>query len=136
MKYNDFRTLTQRSSIPRHGSAAHPQKYPTAPVSAHPTPNDTSKRLRSLLFLIPSLNPVTNGTSAFAFQNPVMCIYAPTVAATFVNASTCEILGRKKSVTELIRERHIYSRLESSSIVLVIECVKALCLYDVTNTER
>ena len=84
------------------------QTNPTNPVMAHPAPNCTNNRLRSLLFRIPSLKPVTNGTSAFAFQNPVMCMYAAETAARLANASTSVMLGLKNAVTELMSERNIY----------------------------
>ena len=42
--------------------SAHLDNNPTTPVMAQPTPSNTNNRLRSLLFLIPSLNPSTNGT--------------------------------------------------------------------------
>ena len=94
----------------------HCQKNPITPITAHPAPKDTSNRLRSLLFRIPSLKPVTNGTSAFAFQNPVICIYAAVVTATFTSANIGAIFGLKNVVTELIRERKIYTKSELSAL--------------------
>ena len=94
----------------------HFQKNPTTPVNAQPIPNDTSNRLRSLLFLIPSLKPVTNGTSAFAFQNPVICIYAANMPAILTSANIGVTFGLKNIVTELIRERKIYTKSEPSAL--------------------
>ena len=89
-------------------SHPHRQTNPTNPVIAHPAPSCTSNRRTSLLFRIPSLKPVTNGTSAFAFQNPVMCMYAAETAARLANASNSVILGLKNVVTELRSESDIY----------------------------
>lgn len=68
-----------------------------------------NNRLKSLLFLIPSLKPVRNGTSALAFQNPVRCIYAAVMAATLTGASTGVTFDLKNTVTALISERDIYT---------------------------
>lgn len=115
-----FHLITLESSTTSHCFSAHPHRYPIAPVTAHATPKGTSSRLRSLLFLIPSLKPVTNGTSAFAFQNPVICTYTAAVVATLTNATNGEALGRKNSVTELMRERNIYAKPELRALVPVM----------------
>ena len=86
----------------------HHQIIPTNPVMAQPAPICTSNRLISLLFRIPSLKPVTNGTSAFAFQKPVMCMYAAEMAATLANARKGDRFGLKNAVTVLMSERSIY----------------------------
>ena len=100
----------------------HPHKKSTAPVKAQPTPSATRIRLKSLLFLIPSLKPVTNGTSVLAFQNPVMCMYAAVVAATLsIATNNEEVLEMKRSATELMSERNVYRMSEILALELVTD---------------
>ena len=59
---------------------------------------------------------MTNGTSAFAFQKPVICIYAANTPAILTSAITDVKSGLKNIVTELIRERSTYMRSELSAL--------------------
>ena len=103
-----FGIQIQSSPLAWHSPCTHPHKNSTNPVNDHARHNDTSNRLRSLLFLIPSLKPVKNGTSAFTFQKPVMCIYAAIVPATLTSASIGVMFDLKNSVMELTREKDTY----------------------------
>lgn len=105
--------LGSLNKFSKNGPASHCQKNETAPVNAHPKPSARSNRLMSLLILIPWLKPVTKGTSAFAFQNPVRCMYAAAAVATLTSAIMDVISDLKNATTELIRERDIYTNQNS-----------------------
>ena len=86
-------------------------KYPTAPVNAHPIPNATKSLLRSLLFLIASLYSLAmNGTSALAFQNPLIYMYAAADAATLNIDNKPDAVLRKIIAKELMSEKSTCGR--------------------------